>query len=134
MNATMAVQKLRDDLELRKPATWAVEGMRALGQPDRDYLGGSRPGVGTPAGELLRIYGLRLANLRTRGINAEGLAELVEWLRSLSPRDAVMVEAFRSSTTAVTAFYSPPSVLGSCVTIAYDPARGKENWEFAMGR
>jgi len=97
------------------------------------YAGGSGSVPRTPARDFLRIYDMRLAHCRARGINAEGLAELVDWLRFLSPETPVAVEAFLSSTTAVTAFYSPPSVLGACVTIAYDPARGKENWAFAMG-
>jgi len=133
MNATMANQQLRDDLELRKPAKWAVEGIRALEQPDMAHVGGSGSAGGTRARDLLRIYDIRLAHLRARGINAEGLAELVDWLRPLSPETRVYGEAFLSSTTAVTAFYSPPGVLGACVTIAYDPARGYENWAFAMG-
>ena len=133
MNATMTIQQLRDDLEKRRPAKWVIEGIRALQQTDMTYEGGSGSGAGTPARDLLRLYGIRLAHLQTRGINAEGLAELVDWLRSLSQDTRVGIEAFRSSVTAVTAFYSPPGVLGACVTIAYDPARGYANWAFAMG-
>jgi hypothetical protein len=133
MTATMTIQQLRDDLALRKPAKWAVEGIRALEQPDMAYEGGSGSVAGTRACELLRIYDIRLAHLRARSINAEGMAELVDWLRSLPPETRVSGEVFLSSTTAVTAFYSPPGVLGACVTIAYDPARGYANWAFAMG-
>src|SRR5262249_6050727 len=117
--------------EARRPAKWAVEGTRALGQPDMAHVSGSAGG--TPARHLLSIYEIRLAHLRARGINAEGLVGLVGWLRFLSPETRVTLELFLSSTTAVVAFYSPPGVLGACVTIAYDPARGKENWAFAMG-
>src|SRR5262245_7647808 len=111
MTATVTIQQLRDDLEIRKPAKWAIEGIKALEQPDMAYLCGSGSGAGTPARDLLWIYGIRLAHVRARGINAEGLAELVDWLRSLSQETGVGIEAFRSSATDVTAFCSPPGVL-----------------------
>src|SRR5262245_40998481 len=56
MNATMTIQQLRDGLEIRKPAKWAIEGIKALEQPDIAYLCGSGSGPGTPARDLLRIY------------------------------------------------------------------------------
>ena len=126
--------KLTEVLTRGAQTEWGTAALSALADQENVFAG-SPSGTYNTAGDLLRIYGLRLTRCPEHGIVAHGIAELIESLARRTPSTIVEVQPFLGPKSSVAAFWDTAGDLLGCVTVlGRDPERGRRNLEFALGQ
>jgi hypothetical protein len=124
-------QRLIDALKEGATTDWARVALSAV--EDREVVFAGNPGcrASTMAGDLLPIYRIRLKH----GIEAHGLAELVESLACRGKEVVIEGQPFLGPKSAVSAFWDAAGNLIACVTIlGRDPEDGQRNLDLALGK
>jgi len=126
-------QKLIDALRRSAQTEWGTAALSAL--DDQQVVFAGSPGAGNTAGDLLRIYRLKLIHSRKAGIVAHGIVELIESLARRTTDTIIDVQPFRGPESSVGAFWDATGNLVGCVTIfGGDRERGRRNLDFALGK
>jgi hypothetical protein len=98
------------------------------------FAGNSDSPAKNTAGDLQRIYRIRLMHCQDRQIEAFGIAELIESLGCYPPDAFILVQPFIGPNSSVTAFWSSAGALVGCVTIlGRDSESGQRNLDEALG-
>ncbi|QDP26706.1 hypothetical protein [Bradyrhizobium cosmicum] len=127
--------RLVSALQAHAANEWAVVALSALGNEHVVFAGNVSSGASSTAADLLRVYRLRQAHCREQGIEACGLAELIESLSAHDANDVIEGQPFLAPTGAVHAFWNSSGDLIGCVTIlGLDAERGRRNLSFALGK
>ena len=127
-------QKLTDALRRGAQTEWGTAALSALDDQQVVFAGSPR-GASNTAGDLLRIYRLRLAHCYEYGIVAHGIAELIECLARRASGAAIEVQPFLGPESGVVAFWDTAGNLVGCVTVlGRDPEIGRRNLDFALGK
>lgn len=127
-------QKLSEALKRNAPTEWGAAALSAIADQEVVFAG-STGGADNTAGELLRIYRLRASHCLKKGIQVQGLTELLASLGARSASAVIQVQPFRGPRSSVAAFWDATGNLVGVITIVgRDPEIGKRNLEFALGK
>jgi hypothetical protein len=128
-------QRLSDALRHDGSVQWKAVALSVVEDDQVVFAGNSDSAASSTAGDLLRIYRLRLKHCRQQGIDVPGLVELLESLGGHSEGTIIQVQPFRGPTRSVIAFWDASCHLVGCVTIlGQDPERGRQSLDFALGK
>jgi hypothetical protein len=128
-------QRLADALERHANTAWGTAALSAVDDDEVVFAGSpNRPGSNT-AGDLLRIYRLRLDHCRERGIEAYGITELIESLIGREQSEVIEIQPFIGPRSSVAAFWDTAGNLVGCVTVLGRDAEGsRHTLELALGK
>jgi hypothetical protein len=124
-------QKLSDMLRMGAGASWKSAALTAL-DSNQVVLAGDE--AWATAGDLLRIYRIRLTHFQEKGVQAIGINEFLQSLERLAPGNVIRVEPYMGPQTIVGAFWDAAENLIGCMTVlGWGPERGQENLDFSKG-
>lgn len=114
---------------------WGRAALAVIARPDVVFAGNHNSPASNTAGELLRIYRMKLDHCRERGIEAHGIAELIESLASRAQSEVIEVRPFIGPQDSVAAFWNATGDLVGCVTVlGRDTESARQNLDFALGK
>lgn len=132
MNET---ERLVAALAAHANTAWGKAALYAIANVSVAFVGSRDLSAGATVRDLLLIYRRRLEHIRERGIEVQGMRELVEALAHRPPDELIEVQPFSRQEHNAVAFWSSCGDLIGCVTLrAPDPGVSQRNLDFACGR
>lgn len=114
---------------------WGRAALAVIARPEVVFAGSHNSPASNTAGELLRIYRMKLDHCRERGIEAHGIMELIESLASRAQGEVIEVRPFVGPQNSVVAFWSTSGDLVGCITVlGRDTESARQNLDFALGK
>jgi hypothetical protein len=127
-------EKISDALKRDITTEWRVAALTAIDDQEVVFAGNANAGASNTVGDLLRIFRAGQSHCRERGIDAHGLAELIETLAGRNEGTVMHVQPFLGPRSSITAFWDVTGNLVGCVTIlGRDSENGRRNLDFALG-
>jgi len=128
-------ERLTEALEGQAGTGWGKLALSVINDHQVVFAGNRNSPATNTAGDLLRIYRLKLDHSVRMGVPAHGIAELIESLVNRVQSELIELQPFLGPQGVVAAFWDTAGNLIGCVTIVGRNAESaRQNLEFALGK